>query len=46
MGAQKVQNEINIYKCKKQMRHQWAVENNVYPLDNRGWGAKIKTSVQ
>jgi arylsulfatase len=23
----------------------WAVENGVYPLDNRGWGVKIKASV-
>ena len=29
----------------KQMWHQWALENNVYPLDNRGWNQKIKADV-
>lgn len=30
----------------KEMWHQWALENNVYPLDNSGWGEKIKASVK
>jgi len=29
----------------KKMWHEWAVENNVYPLDNRGWNEKLKASV-
>jgi arylsulfatase len=29
----------------KTMWHQWALENDVYPLDNRSWGAKIKADV-
>ncbi len=35
-----------ITKKLKEMWHKWAVENNVYPLDNRGWGAKKKASVE
>jgi arylsulfatase len=30
----------------KKMWHQWAIENNVYPLDNRPWGVRKKASVQ
>ncbi len=30
----------------KEMWHQWAIENNVYPLDNRGWDTKVKASVE
>lgn len=29
----------------KKMWHEWAVENNVLPLDNRGWNEKIKADV-
>jgi arylsulfatase len=29
----------------EKMWHEWAVENNVYPLDNRGWYQKIEASV-
>jgi arylsulfatase A-like enzyme len=37
--------EPAIAKKLKEMWHNWAVENNVYPLDNRGWYAKIKADV-
>jgi arylsulfatase A-like enzyme len=36
----------DIAKKLKEMWHQWAMENNVYPLDNRGWDAKVKASVE
>ena len=34
-----------IAKKLKEMWDDWAVDNNVYPLDNRGWYAKIKADV-
>jgi arylsulfatase len=36
----------DIVKKLKEMWHQWAIENNVYPLDNRGWDTKVKASVE
>jgi len=36
----------DVTKKLKKMWYQWAIENNVYPLDNRGWYAKIKASVE
>ncbi|MCJ7692197.1 MAG: hypothetical protein MUO22_02120, partial [Sedimentisphaerales bacterium] len=35
----------DIAKKLEKMWHEWAVENNVYPLDNRGWYQKIEASV-
>ena len=29
----------------KRMWYMWAQENNVLPLDNRGWGDRIKADV-
>jgi len=36
----------DVTKKLKKMWHRWAKENNVYPLDNRGWNAKVKANVE
>lgn len=40
-----LEQEPAIAKKLKEMWHDWAVDNNVYPLDNRGWNVRVKADV-